>query len=118
MGPMIYTRLDGRTIGVRHAACKYAGKLTVENTDDMIEEMRIGKVWNITIEEFNEWMDQPTDDWANKYFHDIFCDCNMAMHYDNILSSMGAVGSAIMERERARGSRWPDHQKVSRQMYG
>lgn len=115
MGPMQWSRLDGRNISDKYVTAKYFGILSEDNYADMLEELRIARKWNLTIEEFNEWMDQPTDDWANKYFHDILCDCRMAYHWDNIQSSMGCVGTAIVERERMRGSDWPDHQKVSRQ---
>lgn len=109
MGPMAWGRLDGRNITDQYVAFKYFGILSNDNFEDMLEEIRVARKWNMTIEEFNEWMDQPTDDWANKYFHDIHCDCGQGYHFDNILWSMGAMGTAGVERQNVRGSDWPDH---------
>lgn len=114
MGPMAWGRLDGTNITDDYVCEKYVGNFTELNYKNFLEELRVARKWNMTIDEFNEWMDQPTDDWANKYFHDIHCDCQYASHWDNIQSSMGCVGTAIVERKNVRGSDWPDHQKVSR----
>lgn len=107
MGPMQWSRLDGRHIDDAYVCAKYFGILSADNYKDMLEEMRVARRWNLTIEEFNGWMDCVNDDWAAKYFHDIHCDCGYASHYDNILPSMGATGTAILERKRVRGSGWP-----------
>jgi hypothetical protein len=114
MGPMAWGRLDGRRISDEYVIEKYSCGFDAEAGKQMLEELRVARKWNLTIEEFNAWMDQPTDDWAQKYFHDIHCDCKMGAHIDNIQSSMGCVGTAIVERKHVRGSDWPDHQTVSR----
>lgn len=113
MGPMMYTRLDERLLTDEVVLAGYSGGFT-DGGKEMLEALRIARRWNITLEEFNEWMDQPTDDYANLYFHNLFCDCGRGYHYDNILWSMGAMGTAHGERKRARGSDWPGHQKVSK----
>lgn len=114
---MHWNRLDGRKITDDYVIEKYScGWDDIATGRMMVEELRVARRWNLTIEEFNEWMDQPTDDWANKYFHDIHCNCGAAYHFDNIQWSMGCVGTAIGERIRVRGSDWPDHQTVSRKM--
>jgi hypothetical protein len=109
MGPMVWSRLDGRIIDDKYVATKYFGVLSEDNYRNMLEEIRVARKWNLTIEEFNEWMDSPTDDMAYKYFHDIHCDCRFGAHIDNILWSMGAVGAAHIERENMHGSDWPAH---------
>ncbi len=110
MGPMRYARVDGCRITddmvIEKYSCGWDGP---ETGRQMLEELRVARKWNMTIEEFNAWMDCTTDDWAHKHFHDIFCNCGTGRHIDNILWSMGAMGTAHLERERMRGSDWPDH---------
>lgn len=118
MGPMVYTRLDGRVIDDAYVIEKYSCGFDAEAGKQMLEELRIARRWNITWEEFNAWMDCTTDDWAQMYFHNIFCDCGRGYHYDNILWSMGAMGTAVNERKRARGSDWPDHNAGWKEQHG
>lgn len=115
MGPLRYSRVDGRIITDEYVIEKYSCGFDAEAGKEMLEELRVARKWNLTIEEFNAWMDQPTDDWAHKYIHDIFCNCRQGYHYDNFLWSTGSMGTAHVERKNMRGSDWPDHQKVSRQ---
>lgn len=107
MGPMVWSRLDGRNITDAYVCERYFGILNAGTYKAMLEELRIARKWNLTIEEFNEWMDCINDDWAAKYFHDIHCACRRASCWDNILPSMGATGTAILERKRVRGAGWP-----------
>jgi len=114
MGPMRYARVDGKILTPESIVMNYSGGYDRQGARALLEALRVARSWGLTLEEYNEWMDQPTDDLAHMYYHNIFCTCRNAYHFDNMLWSMGAMGSAHYDREQSRGTDWPDHQKVSR----